>query len=244
MGAELVLLVLRHQRLVHRERCARDPGLAHPERELGRPHGLVAQMHAADHPRAAFVAAMAGQQVAVVAPTGRHRALRVARTPLISTDGLVIGIVVVVDDLTETVGAQLELTLELEESDLTDPLTGESRSWGGHQDREIDVLLRHDIPGSKWAWGLGAEYNHTLPYYRLGETGLNDEGPTYTYGFIEHKDVFGMTANLTIFNLTDGRARQDRFVYEGYRDRTALLFRETQDLSVQPIFNFTLSGDF
>ncbi|WP_340587185.1 TonB-dependent receptor plug domain-containing protein [Erythrobacter alti] len=141
-------------------------------------------------------------------------------------------------------GAQLELTLQAEETDLIDPLTGESRAWGGHQDREVDVSLRHDIPGSNWAWGVGAEYNHTLPYYRLGETGFNYEGPTYTYAFIEHKDVFGMTANLTVFNLTDGRAVQDRFVYDGYRDRSDLLFRETQNLSVQPIFNFRLSGDF
>ncbi|MWV27289.1 TonB-dependent receptor plug domain-containing protein [Aurantiacibacter rhizosphaerae] len=141
-------------------------------------------------------------------------------------------------------GAQLEVTLQLEESELTDPLTGESRSFGGHQDREVDVELRHDIPGSDWAWGAGLEYNHTLPYYRLGEMGLNYEGPTYTYAFIEHKDVFGMTANLSIFNLTDGRALQDRFVYDGYRDRSPLLFRETQDLSVQPIFNFKLTGEF
>ncbi|WP_162925181.1 TonB-dependent receptor plug domain-containing protein [Aurantiacibacter odishensis] len=141
-------------------------------------------------------------------------------------------------------GAQLEVTVELEESELTDPLTGERRSIGGHQDREVDVQLRHDVPGSDWAWGVGAEYNHTLPFYRLGETGVNDEGPTYTYAFIEHKDVFGMTAGLTVFNLTDGRARLDRYVYDGYRDRSPLLFREVQDLSVQPIFNFRLSGDF
>jgi TonB-dependent Receptor Plug Domain len=110
-------------------------------------------------------------------------------------------------------GAQLELTVEAEETDLTDPLTGLSRPWGGSEDREVDISLRHDIPGSNWAWGVGLEYNHTLPYYRLGETGLNYEGPIYTFGFIEHKDVFGMTANLSVFNLTDGRARQDRYVY-------------------------------
>ncbi len=141
-------------------------------------------------------------------------------------------------------GAQLEVTLQLEESDLTDPLTGESRPFGGHRDRSVDVELRHDVPRSDWAWGLGLNYNHALPYYRLGETGFNYEGPTYSYAFIEHKDVFGMTASLTVFNLTNGRAVQDRYVYDGYRDRSPLLFCETQDLSVQPIFNFRLTGDF
>ena len=141
-------------------------------------------------------------------------------------------------------GAQLEVTVQLEESELTDPLTGETRSFGGFQDRELDVELRHDVPGSDWAWGAGLEYNHTLPYYRLGETGIDTEGPTYTYAFVEHKDVFGMTANLSIFNLTDGRAILDRYVHDGYRDRSPLLFREVRDLSVQPIFSFRLTGDF
>ncbi|MBH5323398.1 TonB-dependent receptor plug domain-containing protein [Aurantiacibacter sediminis] len=141
-------------------------------------------------------------------------------------------------------GAQLDLTLDFDRTSLVDPLTGEERRWSGNRNHEIEATLRHDIPGSNFAWGMGFEYNNALPNYRLGEVSLNYEGPTYTFAFIEHKDVFGMTANLTVFNLTDGRAVQDRLVFDGYRDRSPLLFRETQDLSVQPIFNFRLSGEF
>ena len=141
-------------------------------------------------------------------------------------------------------GAQLELTVDIDRTSLIDPLTGETRRWSGNRNHEIDASLRHDIPGSNWAWGVGAEYNNTLESFRLGEVARNYEGPLYTFAFLEHKDVLGMTANLTVFNLTDGRARQDRFVYEGFRDRTPLLFRETQNLSVQPIFSFSLTGDF
>ena len=141
-------------------------------------------------------------------------------------------------------GARLDLTVDLDKTSLIDPLTGEERSWSGNRNHEINATLRHDVPDSNWAWGAGFDYNHTLPEYRLSEEGLNYEGPLYTFAFIEHKDVFGMTANLTVFNLTDGRARQDRYVYAGYRDRSPLLFREVQNLSVQPIFNFRLSGDF
>ena len=141
-------------------------------------------------------------------------------------------------------GAQLNLTLDFDFTNLTDPLTGIDRKWSGNQDIEIDASLRHDVPGSDWAWGGGFEYNRTQPYYRLGEFGIDEEGPLYSFAFVEHKDIFGMTANLTVFNLTDGRARSDRFVYEGYRDRSPLLFREVQDLDIGPIFNFSLSGDF
>ncbi len=141
-------------------------------------------------------------------------------------------------------GAQLNLTVDLDQTSLIDPLTGEERSWSENRNHEINGDLRHDIPNSNWAWGVGLEYNNSLPYYRLSEEGRQYEGPIYTFAFVEHKDVFGMTANLTVFNLTDGRTRLDRYVYAGYRDRSPLLFRETQDLSVQPIFNFRLTGDF
>ena len=141
-------------------------------------------------------------------------------------------------------GAQLDITAQAEDTRLNDPLTGVPRALDSRYDRALDMELRHDIPGSDWAWGAGFEYKRWLPFYRLGETGRNYEGPVYSYAFVEHKDVFGMTANLSVFNLTDGRGRQDRYVYDGYRDRSPLLFRETQNLSVQPILTFRLSGDF
>ena len=141
-------------------------------------------------------------------------------------------------------GAKLDIVAALTESELDDPLTGMSRAFGGIEDRRIEFNLRHDIPGSNWAWGLGFQYMHNTLYIRLGETNDNYEGPIYTSAFVEHKDVFGMTAQLSVFNITDGRARQDRYVYDGYRNSSPLLFRETQNLSVQPIIGFRLSGDF
>ena len=141
-------------------------------------------------------------------------------------------------------GAKLDVAVAAEKSSLIDPLTGETRSWGGRTNREFDLNLRHDIPGSDWAWGVGLEYNHNLPFYRLSEVSREWEGPFYTSAFIEHKDVFGMTAQLSVFNLTDGRARFTRTVYSGYREGSPVLFGEYRDLSVQPIIQFTLSGDF
>ena len=141
-------------------------------------------------------------------------------------------------------GAKIDLVAELEDSQLTDPLTGEVRSIGGQEDRSLDLNLRHDIPGSDWAWGVGLEYSHVLPFYRLSEVSREWEGPIYTSAFVEHKDVLGMTARLEVFNITDGRARFTRTVYDGYRDRSRVLFGENRNLSVQPIITFSLSGDF
>lgn len=141
-------------------------------------------------------------------------------------------------------GVRLDIDFNIEGSSISDPLTGIDRPLSRHFDREADVSFRHDVPTTDWAWGLGAQYVHVQPSYRLSEVSLSYEGPVYTYGFIEHKNVFGLTASLNVFNLTDGRSIFERTVYEGLRDRTPVQFNEAQDLSVQPIFRFELSGNF
>lgn len=141
-------------------------------------------------------------------------------------------------------GARLDVEFTYERSSIEDPLTGEDRFFSRHFDREWDISLRHDVAGTDWAWGIGAQYSHVQPSYRLSQVSLSYEGPTYSYGFIEHKNVFGLTASLNVFNLTDGRSIFERTVYDGPRNTSAILFIEEQDLSVQPIFRFELTGNF
>jgi hypothetical protein len=138
----------------------------------------------------------------------------------------------------------VDLNLTVEESNVADPLTGAKRSFSNFYDRRADINLRHDVPGSDWAWGIGAQYNHVQPSYRLSEVALDYEGPTYTFGFVEHKDFHGLTLNLQIFNMTDGRAVFYRTVYDGLRTDGNVSFSESRDLSVQPIFRLQLTGNF
>ena len=141
-------------------------------------------------------------------------------------------------------GAKLDGALSADDTRLRDPLTGVPRAFSGQYNVSGNINLRHDVPSSNWAWGAGLEYNHVRPYYRLSEVGRDWEGPIYTYAFIEHKDVLGMTANLQVFNLTNGRARFERTVWDGYRDRSPVVFSEYRNLSVQPIVQFRLTGSF
>ena len=56
--------------------------------------------------------------------------------------------------------------------------------------------------------------------------------------------MFGLTVNLQVFNLTDGRALFDRTVYDGFRDTAPILFTEHRNLSVQPNFRLQVKGSF
>ena len=141
-------------------------------------------------------------------------------------------------------GARLDLNLTVEDSSVADPLTGANRSFSDFYDRRADINLRHDIQRTEWAWGIGAQYNHVQPSYRLSEVSVEYEGPTYTLGFVERKNFHGLTINFNGFNMTDGRAIFYRTVYDGLRTDGNVSFNESRDLSVQPIFRLTLKGSF
>ena len=141
-------------------------------------------------------------------------------------------------------GAQLDLRLEYEEGEVLDPLTGVLRDFSGRADRELEIDLRHDVPGTDFAWGASLNYNRIRPSFRLSEVSRDYEGPVFADLFIEHKDVFGLTVNLTAANLLGGRRYFDRTVFDGSRNDGLILFSEEQDERLGPIFRFSVAGSF
>jgi hypothetical protein len=140
-------------------------------------------------------------------------------------------------------GAKINANGTYEDSSLKDPLTGIDRPMGNTYWRG-EIGGRYDIPKSDWAMGAGFQWTYVNPYVRLFEVGKNFEGPIYTYAFIENKDVFGLTVNFNVFNLTGGKAIFERTVWNGLRDRSPVLFVEKRALSVQPIFRIQVKGSF
>lgn len=141
-------------------------------------------------------------------------------------------------------GAKLDSNLILQKSSLRDPLTGEKRQMSGLQTRYALVELRHDVPGTDWAWGAGIEHIHVTPYYRTGEFGLDTEGPVFDFSYLEHKDVFGLTVRLQIVNLLNARHKLYRTVYEDRRNNSPVLFVEHRDQLIGPIFRLSFKGSF
>ncbi|WP_162935647.1 TonB-dependent receptor plug domain-containing protein [Tsuneonella amylolytica] len=141
-------------------------------------------------------------------------------------------------------GAKIDSNVILQTSRLIDPLTGEKRQMDRLGYRVIEVTLRHDIPGSDWAWGAGFEHIDSTEYHRINEVGKETEGPIFDRYFIENKDVFGLTARLDVINLVDARHRLYRTVYTGRRDTSPVAFIEDQSRLIGPIFRLSLKGNF
>ena len=141
-------------------------------------------------------------------------------------------------------GVRLDGTVVLQTSRLTDPFTGERRQWSGFVNRQVNLDLRHDIPGSKLAWGGSANHFHRLDRFRSNQTDRNWEGPWFASLFVEHKDVFGLTVRARVGNAIGARQYRERVVYTGLRDASPVDFVELRDRRIGPIFTFTVRGNF
>ena len=144
-------------------------------------------------------------------------------------------------------GAKLDLNAGFEWSSVKDPLTGVNRPISGNYDRWGNAELRHDVPGTPFAWGVNVQYNHFAKNYFLTEIIRTLDIPLAFGAFVEHKNVMGLTVRASVFNVFGGRHglhTVDRVVYSGFRDRAPVAFYEKHDDLVGPLFNFSVKGTF
>jgi outer membrane receptor for ferrienterochelin and colicins len=140
-------------------------------------------------------------------------------------------------------GARVDAEIQLQESKVADPLTGEQRNISDSLLRAGSLGLRYDIPRSNWAAGADASYQINALSYRLTEVGRRWEGPVWGDFYIEHKDVYGLTVRAGMYNLFSADSMWSRTVYTGRRT-DPVAFVEQRDRSIGPIFSFQVRGKF
>lgn len=141
-------------------------------------------------------------------------------------------------------GAKIDLSFGFESTSVRDPLTGDKRAISGTRDRWASIELRHDIPGTKIAWGAAASHEHYAKTFFLSEIGRSWEGPIFADLFVEHKDLMGLTVRFTAGNLLNARHRFDRTVYDGRRERDPVLYYQRNNQLIGPIFSLSVKGTF
>lgn len=140
-------------------------------------------------------------------------------------------------------GARLDTTIQLQRSEVEDPLTGEERPISNSLQELASLALRHDIPNSDWAWGTGYSYQLYAKNYRLTEVGRLWEGPVWGDIYLEHKNLYGLTVRGGVYNLIAADSMWDRTVYDGRRTGS-VAFIEERDRTIGPIFSFSVRGKF
>lgn len=140
-------------------------------------------------------------------------------------------------------GLQLEYELETRKSEIEDPLTGEKRRISDDLIIGGFFELRYDVPNTDWAVGFGGERFDNAPYVRLDERQYFELRPLYTFLYLEHKDILGMTGQVEYFNVFNADEQFTRQVYTPRRDGS-LLFREDRSWRAGPILTVSLKGTF
>jgi outer membrane receptor for ferrienterochelin and colicins len=145
-------------------------------------------------------------------------------------------------------GAKLDLNFGREWTSVKDPLTHENRPISGVRSKWASIQVRHDIPGTQIAWSAYVQYNYYARNFLLTEINRTLDIPYIGGFYVEDKNVAGMTVRFTVDNvldgLLDGRHKEWRSVYEGYRDRTPLSFFEKKNELVGLLFNLSVKGNF
>ncbi|MDQ3280192.1 MAG: TonB-dependent receptor [Acidobacteriota bacterium] len=140
-------------------------------------------------------------------------------------------------------GARVDASVQFQDSQVEDPLTGEQRQISSSLLRAGSIDVRHDITNSNWAWGAGASYEYYALSYRLSEVGRQWEGPIWGNLYVENKNVYGLTVRAGLYNLFAADSFWDRTVYTGRRTGT-VEFIEDRHRQIGPIFSFAVRGKF
>lgn len=140
-------------------------------------------------------------------------------------------------------GAQLEYETFLQDTFVDDPLTGETRDFNSNTIHYYELRFRHDIPNTDWAWGMNYETFVQSPRFRSGVRRYYNEPQGFAWGFIEHKDIFGMTGSIFLANLLDTDNDFQRIEYEP--DRRGVINRiEDRSRNFGGILTLRLQGSF
>ncbi|MEH6700921.1 TonB-dependent receptor plug domain-containing protein [Parasphingorhabdus sp.] len=140
-------------------------------------------------------------------------------------------------------GAKLDFEGEVRKSSLSDPVTGVSRRINDDKIFTYEATLRHDIPGSNWAWGAGIEDFRYSKFLRLDQSNRFRTAAPYSWIFVEHKNVFGLTVQANLGNLFGRSEGFTRTVYENRRDGP-IAFVEDRSREFGLIYRLTVSGSF
>jgi hypothetical protein len=80
--------------------------------------------------------------------------------------------------------------------------------------------------------------------YFLTEVYRSWEGPWFVNVYVEDKNVLGMTVRAQVGNIFNARHRWTRYVYEDWRDRSPLDFKQVNNQLIGPIFQLQVKGNF
>jgi outer membrane receptor for ferrienterochelin and colicins len=140
-------------------------------------------------------------------------------------------------------GAKLDTTLALQTTSVRDPLLLANRPISERGRSYWSLYFRHDIPKTQLAWGFSVEDKSDYGFYRLDYYSRYFNNGPFAFAFVEHKNVLGLKARVTVLNLAGQHESAEELFYVNRRDG-ALDFSRSSKFQYGHFYRLTLSGTF
>ncbi|NJC41244.1 hypothetical protein GGQ87_001502 [Brevundimonas alba] len=119
-------------------------------------------------------------------------------------------------------------------TEVTDPLTGETRRFQGNQAFGCGVNFNHDLQGGKWSYGFDHGCNIDKGrLFRVREVRSLYQEPFITL-YAQWKPSADLTIKIDYANIADRELGYDREIYAGPRDVSPVAFREVRRTTMSP----------
>ncbi len=124
-------------------------------------------------------------------------------------------------------GGRLIARVAHRETEIEDPLTGETHRFSGDDGFGCGVTFTQDLDGGRWSWGgnHGCDMDAGTSY-RIREVRFTDNEPQFNL-FVQWKPTPDLTLRVDAANLTDMEQWRQRDIYSGPRNTAPLSYRET-----------------
>ena len=157
-------------------------------------------------------------------------------------------------------GARLDLKVRLQDSTVTDPVTGNARKLTGRSEHQgppifmftrdnnndfiYDLAFRQDFQDARVAWGWDIADRGERTWFKVNELNLYDEEGIELNVFVETTRWFGVKFRLAGTNLNHFTETRDRALYVGRRGLSPVSRRELTDRVEGRRLTLTVSGSF
>ena len=144
-----------------------------------------------------------------------------------------------------------------QETDATDPVTGENRRFSAERDWNYNISFRHDLPEHKFAWGASTQGQSDRREFKVAEDILFDRSGTRADLFVESPAwIPGVTVRLSASNIFHPEETRVRTFYQPdpldpvAAPRSTGIFRQIEERKQKggpegtQVFAIRLSGSF
>lgn len=138
---------------------------------------------------------------------------------------------------------RLDLSGRWQDSEVTDPLSGEPRLLSNERQWEAEATLRQDIADRNLAWSITVLAFDDLPQFGLDEVDIQS-GYFDIDAFIEVRAFSNIRVRFGVENALRHGPSKERSVFEGSRNSSIIAFVEERQRSLSREWFVDISGNF